>query len=164
MLLDKHDKRKQFDCGVESLNNYLRFNVNQDLKKNLSVAYVLKNTDNNHVVGYYTLSSSSIDKKEFPESFIKKLKLVYPKIPVILIGRLAIDKLYQGKGWGKSLLYDSLKRCYNLSKQLGAVAVYLDPIDESVVKYYESFGFVRLPDSGKLIMPMKTIEELIDEE
>ena len=73
------------------------------------------------------------------------------------IGRLAIDNKFQGQGVGKLILIDALKRSYELSKIIGSFAVIVDPIDKNAEHFYEKYGFIKLPDSGKMFLPMKTI-------
>jgi GNAT superfamily N-acetyltransferase len=95
-----------------------------------------------------------------PESFRKNLPKSYLSIPTILLGRLAIDKEFQGKGIGKLLLIDSLRRCCDISESLGIFAVIVDPLDNEAETFYEKYGFIKLPDSGKMFLAMKTIKEL----
>ncbi|WP_228442061.1 GNAT family N-acetyltransferase [Chryseobacterium nematophagum] len=106
-LLDKIHKREDFDCGKELLTNYLK-QVGQDIKRKLSACFVLSKNES-IIQGYYTLSSSSIPLSSFPEHTQKKLPKSYNSIPTTLLGRLAIDKKYQGQGIGKILLIDALK-------------------------------------------------------
>lgn len=97
-----------------------------------------------------------------PGSFKKKLPKSYVSIPTILLGRLAIDKDFQGKGIGKILLIDSLKKCFDTSDSIGAFAVIVDPLDKDAERFYDKYGFIKLPDSGKMFLPMKTIKELFE--
>ena len=83
-------------------------------------------------------------------------------IPTILLGRLALDKSIQGKGLGKILLIDALKRCSGASDFIGAFAVIVDPLDNEAERFYQKYGFIKLPDSGKMFLPMKTIKELFE--
>jgi GNAT superfamily N-acetyltransferase len=83
-------------------------------------------------------------------------------IPTILLGRLAIDRDYQGKSIGKILLIDSLKRCLDTSDSLGVLAVIGDPLDKEAERFYDKYGFIKLPDSQKMFIPMKTIKELFE--
>ena len=78
-----------------------------------------------------------------------------------MYGRLAVDKRFQGKGIGRILLIDALKRSYEISESIGSFAVVVDPIDDDAIKFYEKFGFIKLPDSGKMFIAMQTLKELI---
>lgn len=159
-LLDKKHNRNDFDCGKELLNNYLKNQAGQDLKRKLSVCFVLSDTETNNIQGYYTLSNNSIPLTHFPEHIQKKLPKSYLSIPTTLLGRLAIDKKYQGKGIGKILLIDALKKSYEILQEIGSFAVVVDPIDKEAAIFYEKYDFIKLPDSGKLFIATKTRKEL----
>ena len=90
----------------------------------------------------------------------KKLPKSYNVIPTTLLGRLAIDKKYQGQRLGKILLIDALKRCYEIAQEIGSFAFVVDPIDKEVEKFVEKYDFIRLPDSKKMFLATKTLQEL----
>lgn len=159
-LLDKKHNREGFDCGKEILNNYLKTQAGQDIKRKLSACFVLSDAATNDIQGYYTLSNNSIPLSSFPESIQKKLPKSYTSIPTTLLGRLAIDSKYQGKGIGKILLIDALKRSYHISQEIGSFAVVVDPIDEDAEKFYTKYDFIKLPDSKKMFIAIKTLQEL----
>jgi GNAT superfamily N-acetyltransferase len=161
-LLDKKHNRNDFDCGKELLNNYLKYQAGQDIKRKLAVCFVLVESDTNIIKGYYTLSNNSIPLSCFPEEIQKKLPKPYFSIPATLLGRLAIDKKYQGKGIGKVLLIDALKRSYEISQKIASFAVVVDPIDEEAGKFYKKYDFIKLPDSGKMFIATKTLKDLFD--
>lgn len=156
---ENNDVKKDFECGNESLDNYIRRIAKQDVKRDLSACYVLV-SEGNVVKGYYTLSASSIKREDFPEQSKIKLPPSYEAYPSILLGRLAVDKSEQKKGFGEVLLLDALKRCADISDQLGCIAVTVDPIDEGAIKFYESYGFIMLPDVGRMMLAMQTIKAL----
>lgn len=160
--LDPKLDKKNFSCGKDLLDNYFRKQASRDVKRKLSVCFVLIDRESSNIAGYYTLSSNSISNNLIPDSFRKKLPRSYSSIPTILIGRLAIDKNFQGKGIGKVLLIDALKRCFDTSDTIGAFAVIVDPLDIEAERFYEKYGFIKLPDSGKMFLPMKTIKELFE--
>lgn len=158
-LESSHD-RSDFDCGIQSLNDYLKKQVNQDIRKSLSVCFTLTNSEK-VVKGYFTLSSTSISRDNLPVNIVKKIPRSYIDLPATLLGRLAIDKKEQGKKYGELLLIDELKRTYGISKnRIGSMAIIVDPINESAIKFYSNYGFILLPDSGKMFLAMKTIEKL----
>lgn len=159
-LLDKKHRRNDFDCGNELLDNYLKTQAGQDFKKKLAVCFVLSDPKTYHILGYYTLSNSSIPLNSFPEHIRKKFPRSYTSIPATLLGRLAIDQTHQGKGIGKVLLIDTLKRSWEASKELGSFAVVVDPIDKAAETFYAKYDFIKLPDSGKMFIALKTLEKL----
>jgi GNAT superfamily N-acetyltransferase len=160
--LDSGHNKENFSCGKDLLDNYFWKQARQDVKRKLSACFVLVDKETNQISGYYTLSSNSISQSLMPESFKKKLPESYLSVPTILLGRLAIDKNYQGKGIGKTLLIDSLKRCFDTSDTLGAFAVIVDPLDIEAERFYDKYGFIKLPDSKKMFLPMKTIKDLFE--
>lgn len=161
-LLDKKHKRKGFDCGKELLNNYLKNQAGQDFKRKLSVCFVLADKETECIQGYYTLSNHSIPLSCFPEQLKRKLPISYKSIPATLLGRLAIDKNFKGKGLGKILLIDALRRSYEISKEIGSFAVVVDPIDREAELFYEKFDFIKLPDSKKMFIAIRTLKELFE--
>lgn len=157
ILNNSHDK-KSFECEEESLTNYLKTRANQDLKRKVSVCFVLTN-EVNKVIGFYTLASESLGREMIPEEYRNQVPPSY-NAPVILLGRLARDISGKGNGLGEFLLLEALERAYDLSNNLGAMAVVVDPINEKAVKFYEKYGFIELPDSGRMFLPMKIIQKL----
>lgn len=160
-FLDKKHLKKDFDCGNELLNNYIHNQAGQDVKRKLSACFVI--SDKNHIIqGYYTLSSNSIPLNHFPEQIHKRFPKSYTSIPVTLLGRLAIDTNFQGKGIGRILLIDALKKSYDASRSIGSFAVVVDPIDDQAENFYEKYGFMKLPDSGKMFLAIGTLKELFE--
>lgn len=153
-------KRKNFKCGNDALDNYLYKQANQDIKRKLSVCFILADKENN-IQGYYTLSNNGVPREHLPDEIQKKLPKTYNNLPTTLLGRLAIDKSVAGQGLGELLLLDALKRSYDVSiSTIGSMAVIVDPIDEQAASFYKKYGFILLPDSSKMFLPMKTISEL----
>jgi len=153
-----HDKTG-FQCGNAILDNYLQKIATQDIKRKLAVCYVLVG-DNQIIKGFYTLSNSGIDRASLPETISRKLPKAYSILTVTLLGRLAIDINVKGKGFGKILLIDALKKSIEVSGEIGSMAVIVDPIDKPAKEFYEKYGFILLPDSEKMFLPMKTISTL----
>ncbi|MBD3675153.1 MAG: GNAT family N-acetyltransferase [Planctomycetaceae bacterium] len=154
-----HD-RKDFSCGRDSLDNWLKKQASQFLKRDLARLFVLISEGSPKVCGFYTLSSHSIEYETLPEDLAKGLP---PRmsIPVILIGKLAIDKNHQGQHLGELLLMDALRQVHKLSEKIGIRAVVLDAIDESAKSFYLKYGFCSLmDDENHLYLPIKTIREL----
>lgn len=161
-LLANHHNREDFSCGNEQLDRYFKITASQDRKRNIAVPYVIVNLENPQIIGYYTLSMTSIDLGELPNSIAKKLPK-YPLIGVTLIGRLAVAKNYKGMGWGKLLLMDALYKSLEASKQVASFAVIVDAIDEQAVKFYQRFDFQTFPEQPlKLFRAMKNIAQAFD--
>jgi GNAT superfamily N-acetyltransferase len=161
-LLNKKHNRKDFDCGKELLNDYLKTQAGQDVKRKLSVCFVLTDSETKVIQGYYTLSNSSIPLSSFSEQIKKKLPKSYKSIPTTLLGRLATDKKYQGNGIGKILLIDALKRSYGISSEIGSFGIIVDPIDDEAKGFYQKYDFIELPDSKKMFIATQTLKELFE--
>jgi GNAT superfamily N-acetyltransferase len=156
VTLNTSHKKSSFECEEPSLENYLRKQAGQDVKRQVAACFILEGEDG-AVKGYYTLSSDSIDRTLIPEQLRKKMP--YKNLPVTLLGRLARDRNYKGQGIGEILLADALKRAYQATSTLGACAVVTDPINEKARTFYGSFGFISL-ESGRMFIPMETIKAL----
>ena len=158
VLLANQHKKEKFSCGKPLLDEYLHKQAKQDVKRKLSACFVL--SEGNTVKGYYTLSTTSIERAQLPEDIVKKLPPSYNNLPATLLGRLAVSKDFQGQGLGETLLMDALKRSYFASLEVGCMAVIVDPIDEPAGEFYGKYDFINLPDSGKMFLPMATIARL----
>jgi predicted GNAT family N-acyltransferase len=158
--LQKSHFREDFECGSDLLNTYLKHQASQDVRKKLSACFVLTERKNklDKVIGYYTLSNSSISNEFIPDKFRKKFPKSYKSIPVTLLGRLAVDMSFSGQGLGKKLLLEALYRSYMTTGQVASFGVVVDPIDNDAVIFYEKFHFILIPDSGKMLLPMAEIE------
>lgn len=148
--------KKDFSSGSSLLDSYLQKQAGQDIKRKLCAVFAL--TDGTVIIGYYTLSNASLRRDMIPESIQKKLPPSYRNLPVTLLGRLAVDSRFKGQGFGSFLLIDALKRSFDVSSSsIGSMAVITEPIDEQAENFYRKYGFTKLPDSGKMFLPMTTI-------
>ena len=151
-----HD-RTGFECGVDALDRYLKRQAKQDSKRRIARVFVATKPDNpSSVIGYYTLSTLSIELNQLPEKLAWKLPR--HQVPAALIGRLAVSKAAQGQGIGKMLLADAIKRTLAVGDQIAIYAMVVDVIDDSVKGFYEQFGFTQLSDdSPRLFLPLKSV-------
>ncbi len=150
--------RKEFSCGEDVLDVYLKHYATQDQKRRVAAIFVLPDDDLT-VKGYYSLSSTNISSIDLPEKLLRKLPK-HPHQPATLLGRLAVDRRNQKQGIGEILLLDALRRSYILSEQIGSIAVVVDALNRNVSEFYKQYGFIPLSDQSKLFMPMKTIKQL----
>jgi len=162
--LAKYHDRSNFDCGVEALSDFLRERATQFDKRNLGRTFVAVGPDSKIASGYYTLSSSAISFDVLPSADSRHLPSQIP-IPVLRLGRLAVDKSTQGQGLGSFLLLDALWRGLRLAGEIAMYAVEVDAIDETARRFYEHFGFTTLLDDQKhLYFPMTKVSKLFPEE
>lgn len=153
-LNDSHD-RTSFTCGVESLDCYLKSQAGQDVRRKANAVFVLcSEAVPKRVLGYYTLCAMAISQGEVPEAARKHVPR-YPLVSCTLIGRLAIAKDEQDQRLGSILLADALVRAFESASSVGSSMVVVDALDEAAAGFYGAHGFVRLPDSLRLVMPMR---------
>jgi GNAT superfamily N-acetyltransferase len=156
--LAKHHRVDQFNCGVESLNGYLsRFAlVNQSAGATQTYVAALQD----RVVGYYSLSTSSVEYAEAPPRLSKGL--ARHAIPVILLARLGVDKSWHGKGLGGALLRDALYRVLAAADIVGIRAIMVHAKDETARRFYEHFNFDPSPiEPLQLFLLVKEIAQLL---
>ena len=157
-LSRSHD-RSVFDCGQPMLNDWLKSRAGQFDRRDLSRTFVATRPDESVVYGYYAVSSHRVLYEDLPASETKGLPRL--DVPVVLLGRLAVDKTFHGQGLGASLLVDALRRAVQISEQVGIRAVEVDAIDEVARQFYLKFGFRPLNDDPlHLLMPMHEIRKL----
>ena len=157
--ISKTHERKTFSCGKPQLDEYLHRHARQNDEKNISKTFVAVN-DENIVVGYYSLCTSSIEFEELPDEIRKQLPN-YP-VPTALIAKLAVDESLRGRGLGSKLLIDALQRITSASREIGIKAVLVDAIDDEALAFYKHFEFIELPVQDlKLFLPIETIQQLL---
>jgi predicted GNAT family N-acyltransferase len=157
--VSRHD-RHSFECESLPLTSYFCERARREMELRTSICFVLvRITEPNQVLGYYTLSSTSIAYAKLPESILKRMPR-YPEIPATLLGRLARHIGMRGQGIGEILLRSALLRSWTHSEEIGSVAVVTDPKDENARSFYEKFGFSQLTES-RLFIPMKEVATIL---
>ena len=153
--LSSHHDRRDFDCGVEVLNSYLQRYSSQHERIGIARTYVAIREDDPRVLGYYTLSSSTVRCDIVPQNLPR-----HP-VPVALIGRLAVDITARGERLGEELLIHAFRSAQRAAEIIGIYAVVVDALDESAKRFYLRYGFAELTDDHlHLYLPMKAIERL----
>jgi GNAT superfamily N-acetyltransferase len=154
--LNRNHNRTLFNCGIESLDRYLKRQAGQDMKRRASRVFVVRAPeDETQVLGFYTLSVLSIDLSVLPEEVAAKLPRHF--IPAALIGRLAVDLSAQEIGIGKMLLADAIKRTLAVSDDIAIYAMVVDAVNERAESFYERYGFARLAhDGSRLFLPLRS--------
>lgn len=113
------------------------------------------------IIGFYTLSSFGFRPESLAPDVLRRLPR-YDLLPASLLGRLAVDLRYRGQGLGEMLLFNALRRSYDQSAVIGAMAVVVDAKDDAARTFYERYGFRRFLDAEyRLYLPMRTIEQIL---
>lgn len=112
------------------------------------------------VVGYHCIAAAKVERAAMPSA---RLRQGLPDdVPLLLIGRLAVDKTQQGRGLGSALLVDAVRRCVAASVIVGARAVAAHAIDDEAVAFYRKHGFVEAPTARFMVLPIETARALVD--
>jgi GNAT superfamily N-acetyltransferase len=160
-LLNAAYHRAAFSCGAPALDRYLTQQAGQDMRRGVARVFVLCENGSVDVLGYYSLSATSIEYGELPANISRRLPR-YPTLPALLLGRLAVETRRQGQGLGQLLLTSALGRCLRVSQgDIAAMAVVVDAKDEDATRFYARHDFIRFPSQPmRLFLPMPTIEAI----
>jgi GNAT superfamily N-acetyltransferase len=157
LLFDRHD-RKDFRCGKESLERYLRETAKGHLLKGVSVTWVLVELGDDvpiPVLGYFTLTTVLADAANWP-GVAKGLPAT--PVPLVLLGCMAVALDWQGKGLARLLLAAARKIATASMHGTGGIGLAVDAADVELVGFYEKYGFVRIgDDSLRLFLPLSSL-------
>lgn len=159
--LDSGHSLDRFDCGVDSLDSWLRRHARAADAAGSARTYVVTDGDPARVVGYHALTVASIVR----EKATKRIRKGMPRhpIPAVLLARLAVDLDFQGRGVGALLLGDALKRALSVAETAGIRLLLVHALNESARGFYERFGFEPSPtDPMNLQLLIKDIRESLD--
>jgi GNAT superfamily N-acetyltransferase len=159
LRIHRRHEREYFDCGDEALNLFLQKYARQNDERNIGRTFVAVQSGKNRVEGYYTMSSGSLEFEHLPDSLRRGLAR-YP-IPVVTLGRLAVDRTSQGKRLGETLLLHCLRKAWIVNNQVAVFCVVVTAKTENAKRFYLKYGFQTLPDHPlHLFMPVKTLHTL----
>lgn len=147
-----HD-RKGFDCGAPALDQYLRTKVGQDVRRRVAGCFVAVDKAG-CVAGFYTVAASAIVPTDLPEALARRLPR-YASIPAYRIGRLAVDRRFQGRKLGAALLADAFIRVS--TADAAGYALVADAKDERAADFYRRHGFIEFSGHPlSLFLPLAT--------
>lgn len=165
-LLKKNDNRKNFSSGEELLDLFFhRFAGQNQFRHSIGATYVAE--ENSEILGFMTIAPGSLEAESLPSS---KVPLNYP-LPILRLGRLAVDQKHQGKGIGKVLLLKCLELALYQKEHFGCVGILVDA-KEDAVSFYEQYGFFSLeqlqkgeirtfPPLTPMFLNIKTVQKLL---
>ena len=150
-LVAGHDVAS-FACGRPDLDEWLKRRALSN-EGRASRTYVV--ATGVRVVGYYSLAAGAVERVAVP----RKIRHDLPEsVPVMVLGRLATDVSFQGRGVGKGMLKDALVRSIAVSEVIGIRAVLVHALDDDAVTAYAPFGFVPSPIGERtLVLPIETV-------
>jgi GNAT superfamily N-acetyltransferase len=143
-----------FDSGVGALDAWLKTRARANEAAGASRSFVM--CENRRVVGYYSLAAASILHRQATG----KVRRNMPEpVPAVLIGRLALDKAWQGKGHGTGLLQDAVLRVAGAAETVGVRAILVHAMSKDAKTFYERFGFHASPVEPMTLM--MTVDEVV---
>ncbi len=153
----------QFDCGVCSLNDYLTKSMAKEYDRRVSIPHLCvvsgKENEPQRVVGYFTLASSSFDKKHVSNR--ERRKFHYSSVPCILLSKIAVCQSVQGQGLGKWLLGRAIRQAYLSSRDVGVYAMFLHA-REGREEFYIKAGMIRSKEQPEMfIYSLKQYEDTL---
>lgn len=149
-----------FDCGKESLNQYLKRFALTNTASGIARTYVTTVSGEVAVIGYYSLAAGSVEKAHVPARVAQGLPN-HP-VPVVLLARLAVDQRFHGQGVGKALLRDALLRCLAAAEVVGIRAILVHAKDDQAASFYAKYGFAPSPtDALHLVLLMKDLRRTL---
>ena len=129
-----------FDCGESVLNDWLKHRAFDNDQRGASRTFVVH--QENTVIAYYSLATGGVALEIAPG----KIKRNMPNpIPVMVLGRLAVDKAWHGAGLGRGLLKDAVLRTLRVAKDAGIRALIVHALSDSAKLFYQRHGFIESP-------------------
>ncbi|TPI58114.1 GNAT family N-acetyltransferase [Mesorhizobium sp. B3-1-3] len=151
LLADSHEL-DFFQSGTDSLDQWLRRRARANQVSGASRTYVI--AEGTRVVGYYCLSSGGLDLVDAPGSIRRNMP---DPVPIAVLGRLAVDASWQGKGLGVALLQDAVLRTGQAAAILGIRGLLVHAISDEAKAFYEQYGFRASPKNPMtLVLSLRT--------
>lgn len=161
VALEARHRAENFHCGELSLDDWLRKHALQSHRSGGSRVFVTTETDPD-VAGYYALAAGAVMPRDSPARLVRGLAANQP-VPVVLLGRLAVDVSHQGQHLGRSMLLDAMTRVLQAGELIGIRALLVHAIDERAWEWYAQFGFERsLTHPLHLVLLIKDLRATIE--
>lgn len=147
MPLTAHHVTEGFSCGVDSMDQWLKRRSLKNQMQGASRTYVV--CDAARVVAYYALASGAVTTMEATGRFRRNMP---DPIPVVVLGRLAVDRTLHGKGFGRSLVRDAGMRVIQAADTIGIRGMTVHALSDEARAFYEKVGFEPSPLDPHLLM------------
>ena len=142
-----HHNLEGFDSGVAALDDWLERRARQNEAEGASRTFVI--CSEQRVVGYYSLAAGSLTRSAATSRVRRNMP---DPAPVVLLGRLALDRAWQGRGLGADLLRDAVLRTLGAAEFIGVRAMLVHAISEDAKAFYERHGFRASPIEPMTLM------------
>ncbi len=145
--LADHHRTDTFSCGAESLDNWLKRRALKNQIQGASRTYVV--CDETRVVAFYALASGAVASMEARGRFGRNMP---DPIPVVVLGRLAVDSSLHGKGIGRALVRDAGMRVLQAANTIGIRGMTVQALSDEAKVFYQRLGFEPSPHDSRLLM------------
>jgi len=146
LLTDQHQV-DPFASGVDAMDLWLKQRAMKNQINGASRVFVA--CEQARVIAYYALASGAVNIEQAPGRFRRNMP---DPIPVIVLGRLAVDQTFQGKGIGRALIRDAGYRVIQAADTIGIRGLIAHAISESAKEFYEQVGFSPSPLDPMILM------------
>lgn len=151
-LLTSEHRLDHFDCGEPALDDWLGRRALGNQATGSSRTWVVTEESTGRVVAYYASATASVMRAATPKQIARDQPT---DLPAILLGRMAVDRLHQGKGLGKAMLKHFMTKAIEVSEKVGVRLVLVHAKDEHAKVFYLRHGFIESPiDPLTLMMPL----------
>ncbi|MGA2214548.1 MAG: GNAT family N-acetyltransferase [Bryobacteraceae bacterium] len=153
----EHD-RGSFHCGEEALDRYFQTQATQDIRRRIANCFVALEVASGQVAAYYTIAAASIPLVDLPPEQAKRLPR-YPTLPAVRIGRLAVDRKFQGRGLGGAVLVNAASRC--IQSPPAVYALLVDAKNDAAVAFYRRYLFQPFISQPRtMFLPLATAQKV----
>lgn len=149
------DDRIAFECGRAALDTWFRQHAWRNHASGASRVTVLQDDETAKLVGFVTLSAAQIERAFLPKS---RQRNQPDPLPATLLGQLAIDRAYQGRGLATDLLFFALRTALNAAAIVGSIGVITHPLDDDLRAFYGRWGFQDLPFDPRRAMMVRMVD------
>ena len=159
-VLQRSHPRRQFDCGEQAVNDWLRAKAFQHQKKHLSSTKVLLDSEDD-IAGFYTLATGQVDFSDLPANLVQKLSK--RALPVAVLAWLGIHHAHQKQGLGDRLFAQALRDCFDAGQTFAFVAIILDCLNDEAKAFYQQWDFQELPGHPyRLFLSSQGLESIME--
>ena len=143
-----YHRTEDFSCGVASLDAWLCEKAWKNAIIGASRTFVVTD-EHDAVIAYYALSTGALERGELPKGLQRN---TLSSIPVLVLGRFAVDVRHQGEGVGRSMLMDALVRCERVGSEVGFMFIVVHPVDDAAASFWKHWGFVDAPSTPPVLI------------
>lgn len=157
--LGEQHNQAAFRCADHHITNYFRRHALVNMQSRIATVWVLHDPNADRVIGFYALSTASVDFDAVPPEFTARLPR-YP-LSVVRLGRMGVDRRYEGQGFGRWLVVNALMRIYR-QNVIAAYALIVDPKEGVRDFYLNKFGFIPLVNNpNRLFLHLQTFVDTL---